>query len=77
MPLRLDEDSFQAQNFANSRFVQGSLEWFGDEMLGCPPGIRTPIRRVRVVGPTIEREGNTDAEELPLGCVSESLARLN
>ena len=28
--------------------------------LGCPPGIRTPIERVRVASPTIEREGNTD-----------------
>ena len=27
--------------------------------LGCPPGIRTPIERVRVASPTIEREGNT------------------
>ena len=26
---------------------------------GCPPGIRTPIERVRVASPTIEREGNT------------------
>ena len=27
--------------------------------IGCPPGIRTPIERVRVASPTIEREGNT------------------
>ena len=27
---------------------------------GCPPGIRTPIERVRVASPTIERGGNTD-----------------
>ena len=27
--------------------------------VGCPPGIRTPIERVRVASPTIEREGNT------------------
>lgn len=25
---------------------------------GCPPGIRTPIGRVRVGSPTIERGGN-------------------
>ncbi len=25
---------------------------------GCPPGIRTPIERVRVASPTIERGGN-------------------
>jgi hypothetical protein len=26
--------------------------------VGCPPGIRTPIERVRVASPTIERGGN-------------------
>ncbi len=30
------------------------------QAFGCPPGIRTPIERVRVASPTIEREGNTE-----------------
>src|SRR6516162_6252800 len=29
----------------------------GTNIFGCPPGIRTPIERVRVASPTIEREG--------------------
>ena len=36
--------------------VQGSSVF---KHFGCPPGIRTPIERVRVASPTIEREGNT------------------
>jgi hypothetical protein len=28
------------------------------QAFGCPPGIRTPIERVRVASPTIERGGN-------------------
>jgi hypothetical protein len=31
---------------------------FVEKICGCPPGIRTPIERVRVASPTIERGGN-------------------
>jgi hypothetical protein len=34
-------------------------------LLGCPPGIRTPIGRVRVVSPTIERGGTGEELHLP------------
>jgi hypothetical protein len=39
----------------NSGAVQDSS---GKYWIGCPPGIRTPIGRVRVGSPTIERGGN-------------------
>src|SRR5258708_18473474 len=38
-----------------SREVRGSSVLM---CFGCPPGIRTPIERVRVASPTIERGGN-------------------
>ena len=35
------------------------------QAFGCPPGIRTPIERVRVASPTIERGGNAGMVPLP------------
>jgi hypothetical protein len=41
--------------------------------IGCPPGIRTPIERVRVASPTIERGGNRlkEPQMVVAGCLLE------
>ncbi len=44
---------------------------------GCPPGIRTPIERFRVVGPTIERGGNAGECKGPRGTTRRHLCECN
>ena len=44
--------------------------------IGCPPGIRTPIGRVRVVSPTIEREGKKQVVTAAAGSAGATISRL-
>ena len=50
---------FKALKRCKGRRKRASRARFHD--FGCPPGIRTPIERVRVASPTIERGGNSSA----------------
>src|SRR5581483_9170652 len=56
----VDRTSAQPVDFIIVLEFQEVLGRSDKYVLGCPPGIRTPIDRFRADCPTIEREGNSD-----------------
>jgi hypothetical protein len=59
MFILLDLHEFKGVRRGASKGKEKRASWARLHGFGCPPGIRTPIERVRVASPTIEREGNT------------------